>query len=147
MRQHLILLVEDDPDHLFLVERALAKARLANPVLTVTDGEEARDYLAGRGVYADRERHPLPMLVLLDLKLPRLSGLELLSWIRADDHLRELSVAVLTSSKDEEDLARAFDLGIDFYLIKPAAFDTVLDLMMVLDLPWLFTSPPSSDAS
>jgi DNA-binding response OmpR family regulator len=136
--QNLILLVEDDPDHILLIERALRKVRLANPIRVMRDGEEARDYLSGAGTFADRDAYPLPMLVLLDLKLPRLSGLELLRWIRAQQEISKLSVAVLTSSKDSEDLSAAFELGIDFYLIKPAAFDTVLDLMMVIDLPWAF---------
>jgi DNA-binding response OmpR family regulator len=136
--QNLILLVEDDPDHILLIERALRKVRLANPIRVMRDGEEARDYLSGAGAFADRDAYPLPMLVLLDLKLPRLSGLELLRWIRAQQEISKLSVAVLTSSKDSEDLSAAFELGIDFYLIKPAAFDTVLDLMMVIDLPWAF---------
>lgn len=132
--QNQILLIEDDPDHVLLVERALRKVRLSNPIRVMKDGEEAQACLAGLA----RDSAPLPMLILLDLKLPRLSGIELLRWIRSEEAIAKLPVAILTSSKENEDLHRAFDLGVDFYLIKPAAFDTVLDLLMVLDLPWSF---------
>jgi len=129
--------IEDEPDDRFLIERALAKARIANPVQTVADGDEAVAYLAGEGRFADRTAYPLPILVLLDLKLPRRSGLEVLEWIRSTPHVRRLPVVVLTSSADSADVHRAYDRGANSYLVKPVEFEALHRMIETLGLYWL----------
>ncbi len=132
-----VLLVEDDPDDVILTQRAFKKASVANPLHVVTDGEEAVAYLSGQGRFADRAEHPLPMLLLLDLKLLRRSGLEVLEWLRAQPGLRRLPVVVLTSSKESRDVNRAYDLGVNSYLVKPVAFDSLQEMVQSLGFYWL----------
>ncbi len=132
-----VLLVEDDPDDVILTQRAFKKASVANPLHVVTDGEEAVAYLSGQGRFADRAEHPLPMLLLLDLKLLRRSGLEVLEWLRAQPGLRRLPVVVLTSSKESRDVNRAYDLGVNSYLVKPVAFDSLQEMVHSLGFYWL----------
>lgn len=132
-----VLLVEDNPDDVALIQRAFRKANIANPLRIVTDGEQAVAYLAGRGEYADRARHPLPVLVLLDLKLPKRSGHEVLAWLRSQQGLRRLPVAVLTSSREAADVNRAYDLGANAYLQKPVGFEALHELVRTLNLFWL----------
>jgi CheY-like chemotaxis protein len=138
-----ILLVEDDPNDQALVRRAFVKAKLTNPLQMVDDGDEAVRYLQGDGGYADRQLHPLPSLILLDLKLPRRSGLDVLEWIRAQPSIRRIPVVVLTSSADSNDIARAYDLGANSYLVKPLAFEGLLELLRTVGLYWMVmnTSP------
>lgn len=135
--QGAILLVEDDTNDVFLMQRACRKVELPNPLVVVGDGDEAVDYLSGAGRYADRAAHPLPVLVLLDLKLPRKSGLEVLDWLRRQPALKRLPVVVLTSSKEPGDVNRAYDLGANSYLVKPLGFDALLDLVRSLNVYWL----------
>ena len=132
-----ILLVEDDPNDVLLIRRAFAKANLANPLQVVGDGDAAVAYLAGVSPYAAREQYPLPVLVLLDLKLPRRSGLEVLQWVRQQPGLRRLPVVVLTSSRENADVNRAYDLGINSYLVKPVEFDDLLAMVRTLGAYWL----------
>lgn len=132
-----VLLVEDNPDDVMLVERAFAKARIVNPLVRVADGDEAVAYLGGAGKYRDRESYPVPTLILLDLKLPRRSGLEVLQWLREHAALRRIPVIMLTSSREGPDVDRAYDLGVNSYLVKPVAFDALLDMMKTLNLYWL----------
>lgn len=132
-----VLLVEDNPDDVALIQRAFRKANIANPLRIVTDGEQAVAYLAGRGEYADRAQHPLPVLVLLDLKLPKRSGHEVLAWLRSQQGLRRLPVAVLTSSREAADVNRAYDLGANAYLQKPVGFEALHELVRTLNLFWL----------
>jgi CheY-like chemotaxis protein len=134
---HPILLIEDDPNDQVLIRRAFAKAKLMNPLHMVDDGDAAVDYLAGDGQYADRQLHPLPTLILLDLKLPRRSGLEVLEWLRAQPGCRRIPVVVLTSSEDSADIARAYDLGANSYLVKPVDFDGLLELLRTVGLYWM----------
>src|SRR2546421_10494517 len=105
--QATVLLAEDDPDDVLLTQLAFEKARLANPLQVVRDGEEAIAYLKGEGKFADREHYPVPILLLLDLKMPRVSGFQVLSWLRKQPKLQELPVAVMTSSDHDPDAARA----------------------------------------
>jgi len=132
-----ILLVEDSPDDVLLVRRAFQKAGIENPIVAVENGDEALAYLDGTGLYADRQRYPLPTLMLLDLKLPRRSGLEVLAWVRQHSGIKRLPVIVLTSSRDEDDINRAYDLGANSYLVKPVAFDDLLRLVRSLEGYWL----------
>lgn len=131
-----LLLVEDDPNDIMLFRRAKDKTNLANPLQVVEDGEAAVAYLSGQGQYADRNRYPLPALVLLDLKLPRKSGLEVLAWLREQPGLRRLPVVVMTSSKESTDVGLAYDLGANSYLVKPVAFDSLLEMIKALGLYW-----------
>jgi CheY-like chemotaxis protein len=132
-----ILIVEDDPNDVLLIQRAFDKARILNPLQTVGNGDDAVAYLAGEGSFADRQRHPFPVLVLLDLKLPRRSGLEVLEWIRGQVGLKRLPVVVLTSSKETTDVNQAYDLGANSYLVKPVGFDSLLELVKSLEVYWL----------
>src|SRR2546426_3324651 len=109
-------------------------------IQTVEDGEEAVAYLSGKPPYADRDRYTLPALMLLDLKLPRKSGLEVLQWVRQQDGLKRLPVVVLTSSRETADVNRAYDLGANSYLVKPVAFEALLDVVKMLNLYWMILS-------
>lgn len=132
-----ILLIEDDANDVFLMQRALRKAEVPNPLQVMGDGDEAVEYLSGQGRFADRSQHPLPVLVLLDLKLPRKSGLEVLQWLRQQSELKRLPVVVLTSSKEPNDVNKAYDLGANSYLVKPLGFDALLNLVRSLNVYWL----------
>lgn len=132
-----ILLVEDSPDDALLIQRAFRKANLANPVQLVRDGEEAVAYLSGAAPYDDRGRFPLPVFMLLDLKLPRRSGLEVLAWLRQESTVRRLPVVVLTSSRESVDVNRAYDLGVNSYLTKPVGFEALMEMVKNVNLYWL----------
>ncbi|MGD8979559.1 MAG: response regulator [candidate division WOR-3 bacterium] len=129
-----ILLVEDDHNDVLLVKRAFQKVNIANPIIVVNDGEQAVSYLAGREPYVDRA---VPMLVLLDLKLPRKSGHEVLEWLRQQPNLKRLPVVVLTASSESSDVNRAYDLGANSYLVKPVTFDALVEMVKTLNLYWL----------
>jgi CheY-like chemotaxis protein len=132
-----ILLVEDNPKDVLLIQRAFRKANLASPLLVVDNGEEAIFYLSGQQAYADRDRYPLPVLMLLDLKLPRKSGAEVLAWLREQPQLKRLPVVVLTSSKEYADINHVYDLGANAYMVKPVAFDNLVEIVKTLNLHWL----------
>lgn len=141
-----LLLVEDNPDDVLLAQRALRKAALPVSMQIVGDGDEAVAYLEGTGRFADRGRHPLPGLVLLDLKLPKRPGLEVLRWVRGQPGLDTTPVVVLTSSSEDEDVQKAYALGANSYLQKPVAFNGLVQLLGVLDLYWFknnLTVPPA----
>jgi CheY-like chemotaxis protein len=121
-----LLLVEDNPDDIFLMRRALKKSGLELPVQIVTDGKQALDYLAGFGPYADRDQFPRPAWVFLDLKLPYLNGFEVLEWIRSDATNQSLEVVILTSSPEERDKETANRLGAKAYLVKPPSVESLL---------------------
>jgi CheY-like chemotaxis protein len=136
-----VLLVEDNRDDALLIGRAFRKAGLAPPA-HVEDGEAAVAYLAQAATDGDRAPSPLPALVLLDLKLPRKSGLEVLAWLREHDTLRRLPVVVLTSSREAPDVRRAYDLGANSYLVKPVDARALLQLVETLGLYWLTLNEP-----
>jgi len=127
-----ILLVEDNEGDVFIFKRFAQKAGIKNPVQVVRTGEEAVAYLAGQGRYAARSQYPLPLFVLLDLKLPLKDGLDVLQWIRANPEIKSLSVVVLTSSAEPRDVERAYSLGALSYLIKPASKETLAQMMSAL---------------
>ena len=135
-----ILLAEDDENDVMLIRRAFNKSHVVNPIACVSNGEEAVAYLAGEGQYADRIRHPLPFMMLLDLKLPRLSGHEVLKWLRSQQGLRRLPVVVLTSSREPADINRAYELGANSYLVKPVVFEEFAALLKQLQVYWLMLS-------
>lgn len=123
-----------------LVKRAFSKSRIINPIACVGNGEEAVAYLRGDGKYADRQQHPLPFMLLLDLKLPRLSGHEVLQWLRGQPLLKRLPVVVLTSSRQPADINLAYELGANSYLVKPVVFEEFSALMQQLRVYWLMLS-------
>ena len=131
-----ILLVEDNEDDVFLLQRAMSKAGLTNPLRVVGDGEQALAYLKGEGVYADRKQFPFPGLMLLDIKMPKMSGLELLSAIRSDPSLKRMIIIFLTSSKQQRDINEAFDLQVNSYLVKPAGMDGMTSILETLKSYW-----------
>ena len=137
MNSNTILLVEDNPDDVALFRRAMHKAALDYSLQEVGDGEAAIAYLSGEGIYADRSNYPLPRLVLLDLKLPRKSGHEVLEWLRDQPELRRLPVVVLTTSREVSDINRAYDLYVNSYLVKPFSFDGLMDMVRTLHSYWL----------
>lgn len=132
-----ILHVEDDPNDVLLISRAFRKAEVAAQIQVVNDGEQAVHYLSGNDSFAQREQFPVPSLVLLDLKLPRKSGIEVLEWIRAQPGLKRIPVVMLTSSKQPLDINRAYDLGVNAYLVKPVNFDALIEMVKTLDSFWL----------
>jgi two-component system response regulator len=132
-----ILLIEDNSSDVDLTRRALEKGRIANDLVVARDGKEALDYLLGEGGYAGRDTTDLPAVTLLDLKLPKVPGLEVLRRIRADARTRRLPVVVLTSSKEEEDLAASYDLGANSYIRKPVDFKQFSEAIGQLGLYWL----------
>lgn len=142
-----VLLVEDNPDDVILIQRAFRKARIVSPLRVVTDGEQAMAYLDGSGTYADRHHNPLPVLILLDWKLPRKNGLEVLAWIRSRPDLKELPVVVLTSSREPSDIRSAYGAGANSYLLKPVDFANLLALVEGLGLYWLVLNVPPQLAS
>jgi CheY-like chemotaxis protein len=132
-----ILQIEDDDNDAFFMKHAFKRAGIANIVQVVTDGQMAMDYLAGAGAFGDRTAYPQPDLVLLDLKLPKMSGLEVLEWIRGQPGLRTLVVIVLTSSPDARDARRAYELGANSYVIKPADLQKYAEFARRLKEWWL----------
>jgi CheY-like chemotaxis protein len=140
-----VLLCEDDPDDVLLTQIAFEKARLANPLQVVRDGEEVIDYLQGAGHFADRTRFPLPILLLLDLKMPKLDGFHVLEWLRKHHELDRLPVAIMTSSDHDPDISRAYELGADSYLIKPPDAGALLALVQRLHAYWLILNDPQGN--
>jgi CheY-like chemotaxis protein len=133
----LVLLVEDNDDHAELVMRTLADHRVINHIQRVSDGQTALDYLFRLGEYADPERSPRPHLILLDLRLPRVDGLEVLKTIKSAPELRQIPVVVLTTSAAERDVARAYTNYVNSYLVKPVGFEEFTQLMKDLGFYWL----------
>lgn len=144
MDEKLILLVEDNADDEALTLRALHKNRVANRVFVVRDGAEALDFLFCRGAYADRDPLDLPQVTLLDLKLPKVDGLEVLRQMRNDPRTRTLPVVILTSSKEEQDLVAAYSNGANSYVRKPVDFNQFADSIKQLGMYWLILNeaPP-----
>ena len=137
-----VLLVEDNPNDVLLLRRAFAKTGITHPLVVLDDGEKAVRYLAGEAEYADRAAHPLPLFILLDLKLPRKSGHEVLAWLRAQPVLRRIPVIILTSSSEKSDLERCYDTGVNSYLVKPVKFDDLLKLVDIVRSYWVGVNEP-----
>ncbi len=132
-----ILLVEDNEDDVFLMTRALKLAGISNPLALAEDGQEAMNYLAGKGRFSDRQSNPLPFVIFLDLKLPFVSGLEVLAWARGEPSLSSVVIVILSSSEEPSDLRRAKELGANYYLVKPPTTSILLGLAEKLKLNWL----------
>lgn len=142
-----ILLAEDNEDDVFFMQRAAKAAEIHHPIQVAGDGRVAIDYLAGHGRYADRAAHPVPFLVLLDLKMPHKSGLEVLEWIRCQPALQTMLVLILTTSREEADVQRAYRFGANAFLVKPPNASQLVELMKLIRAFWienpqLAISPP-----
>jgi two-component system response regulator len=137
-----ILLVEDNPRDAEMTLRALRKQNLANKVQLAKDGAEALDFLFARGAYTHRDPNHVPKLVLLDLKLPKVSGLEVLRAIKGDEQTRTIPVVVLTSSQEEKDMVESYRLGVNSYIVKPVDFDKFVESVGQLGLYWLLVNKP-----
>jgi CheY-like chemotaxis protein len=137
-----ILLIEDNPSDAELTERALRKAHILVDLVVASDGQEALDYLFGKGAHAGRNVSEVPAVALLDLKIPKVSGLEVLQQIREDDCTRRMPVVILTSSKQEEDRAAGYDLGANSYIRKPVDFTQFAEAVRQLGFYWLALNEP-----
>jgi two-component system response regulator len=137
MKKKVLLLVEDNPDDELLTIRALRKHNLANEIVVCRDGQQALDYLYGEGEYAGKPPPELPQVILLDLKLPKVDGLQVLERIRSDERTRAVPVVVLTSSNEERDIVRSYHLGANSYVRKPVNFEQFVEAARQLGLYWL----------
>jgi two-component system, response regulator len=137
-----ILLVEDNPRDAELTIRALKKKNLANNLFHVEDGVDALDFLFARGKYSGRDANDTPKVVLLDLKLPRINGLEVLSAIKGDDRTRGIPVVIVTSSSEDPDVKTAYQLGANSYVLKPVQFDSFMEAMVKVGIYWLMVNHP-----
>src|SRR3569833_148916 len=142
MTDRVFLLVDDNRDDEELTLRALAKSKITNPVVVVRDGVEALDWMFRRGAYASRSEHQVPQVVLLDLKLPKVDGLEVLRELRANDATKLTPVVILTSSVEEQDLIRGYGLGANSYIRKPVDFTQFVEAVRQLGLYWLVLNQP-----
>jgi CheY-like chemotaxis protein len=145
MRNKRILLVEDNPDDVTLALRAFQKNKIANEVKVIGDGEEALDYLLSRGIYTGNDAEPLPEVLLLDLKIPKVEGLEVLRQIRAHKRTRLLPVVILTSSREERDMIDGYSLGANSYIQKPVDYSQFTEAIRQLGMYWLVLNeaPPT----
>ena len=143
-----ILLVEDNPTDLELALRVFKKHRIANRIEVARDGEQALDFLFGEGAHAGRGSIQIPKVILLDLKLPKIGGIEVLRRIKSDPRTRTIPIVVLTSSREEKDLLESYSLGVNSYIVKPVDFDQFSDCLRDIGMYWLLSNaPPKIHAS
>jgi DNA-binding response OmpR family regulator len=132
-----VLLVEDDENDVFFMQRAFREANITTPLNIVSDGREAIDYLSGKGKYSDRKTYPIPCLVLLDLKLPYVLGLDVLKWVRSQPEFKSVIVVILTSSRQDADIERAYACGANSYLVKPADVHQLIAMVKRIKEYWI----------
>jgi CheY-like chemotaxis protein len=137
-----ILLVEDNMSDAELVIRALRKVNLANHLVHLKDGEEALDFLFARGSFAGLQKRSAPKVILLDIKMPKVDGIEALRQIKADQHTKMIPVVIMTSSKEEQDMVRSYELGVNSFVVKPLDFDAFSKAVSELGLYWVLTNQP-----
>ncbi|MFV1952027.1 MAG: response regulator [Nitrospinota bacterium] len=137
-----ILLVEDNIDDVELTIMALRRGKISNDMHVVRDGEEALNYLFQRGNYKEKEKSPRPGLILLDIKLPKINGMEVLKQIKNDRKLKLIPVVILTTSRRDEDIIRSYDLGVNSYIMKPVEFNKFIDVVKNIELYWVLTNTP-----
>jgi CheY-like chemotaxis protein len=143
MNKVTILLVEDSPDDVELAMRALRKQNLLNDVIHAEDGVEALDFMYGRGRFQGRDLSEQPKLILLDLKLPRLDGLEVLATLKADENLRHIPIVMLTSSREDPDIKQAYKLGANSYIVKPVDFEQFITAVADVGYYWMLINQPA----
>jgi CheY-like chemotaxis protein len=143
-RDFTILLFEDDDNDAFLVQRALKRADIHNPVHRVRDGQEGIDYLSGVAPYDDRSRYPFPRVVLLDLKMPRKSGMEVLEWLKTHPEHKVIPTIIFTASREQQDIVRAYGLGANCFMAKPSKFEDLEHLVRTLHEFWGLCEKPRS---
>ena len=131
-----VLLVEDDLNDIFLVKRAFKMARVQSPLHIVTDGVEAMNYLRGQDRFSDRRAYPLPKLIVIDIKMPRKSGFEVLEWVKRDPLLRRIPIVIVSSSENPADINRSYELGANAYMVKPVDFQAVEHLFQSITHYW-----------
>ncbi|MDB6054109.1 MAG: putative response regulator, CheY [Verrucomicrobiales bacterium] len=137
-----ILLVEDNDDDVFFMKQAMTRAKILNPMRVATSGQEAIDYLSGTDAFADRTLNPLPFLILLDLKLPYVPGLDVLKWVRSRPELKNVLIVVLTSSREDRDIDTAYTHGANSYIVKPPTADKLNDMVKALAEYWTVQNQP-----
>lgn len=137
-----ILLVEDDENDVLAVKRAFEKHQIGNPLFVVENGEEAMDFLKNEGEFANKEKYPKPDLILLDINMPKMNGIEFLSLIKREEPLKTIPVVVLTSSKREWDKVESYKLGVNSYIIKPVDFDKFAEAILMINNYWSMTELP-----
>ena len=137
-----ILLVEDEPTDAALITRAFEKAKVKNPVIHLVDGDQVLRYLAGKGEYADRVKYPLPAVILLDLKLPGATGMQILQWMRVQGEIKRIPVVVLTSDESPKTIDSAYDLGANSYLVKPGNPAEVVRMVQTVQQYWVNLNEP-----
>lgn len=143
--EYSVLLIEDDSNDILFVQRAFRQINASYPIYIVKDGDAAIDYLSGQADYANRDCYPLPALILLDLKLPRRSGIEILEWLKQQPFLKRIPVIILTSSREGIDIDLSYNLGVNSYLVKPVRFDALVNMIAALERYWLgFNEYPSA---
>ncbi len=135
-----ILFVEDNPDDIRLTLRALKKRNLSNKILTITDGEEALEYIFCKGRYVERHKSQKPKVIVLDLKLPKVGGIEILKKIKSDEHTKNIPVVILTSSREESDMVKSYSYGVNSYVVKPINFDSFTEAISSLGIYWLLVN-------
>lgn len=146
MHKKIILLVEDNPNDEMLMMRAMNKNNIANEIIVARDGVEALDYLFGTGNYENRDLTEMPQVILLDLKLPKIDGLEVLKRLREDERTRHIPVVVLTTSSEQQDIVRSYHLGANSYVQKPVDFDEFIEATRQLGLYWLVINRTVTDS-
>ncbi len=137
-----ILLVEDNPNDAELAMRALKKHNLANSIIWVKDGAEALDFIFARGAYSDRNINNIPKVILLDLRLPKVDGLEVLRAVKSDERAKLIPVVVLTSSREDRDIVESYNLGVNSYITKPVGFEAFVNTVKELGMYWLLLNKP-----
>src|ERR1700742_2166955 len=135
-----ILLVEDNPHDAEMTIRALKKVNLANKLIHVKDGAEALDFIFSRGAYSERNSNDKPKVILLDIKMPKVDGIEVLKQIKADDNTKTIPVVIMTSSKEEQDIITSYNLGVNSYVVKPVDFEGFAKAVSELGFYWLITN-------
>ena len=143
LKPKIILLVDDNPSDIGLTKRALEKSHIANELVVAEDGQEALDYLFDSDPLTGQKMNELPAVILLDLKLPKLDGLQVLRRIRSDQHTSRLPIVILTTSSEEDDIAQSYDLGANSYIRKPVDFTQFVEAVQHLSLYWLVTNKPA----
>jgi CheY-like chemotaxis protein len=137
-----ILIIEDDPNDVILLKRALTREDINNPIQVVHDGQEALDYLQGEGKYADRAKFPFPSVVFTDLKMPRMSGFDVLEWLRKHPECSVIPVIILTASKLDEDIKKAYQMGANAYLVKPSQIGDLQEMVKTAYNFWAWCEKP-----